>query len=196
MTASDLRRCRDELSDLIAAIESAARALGDGLAAAPESCPVEALVHLQTNDVTAQRCAHGRDALAVLAGLDDPALVALGCRLQARQLALAAADFRAAVDALLAQVPAGPGIAEPGEGLRRAAGRLDAVVGELGTLEDSAAPAPEAAARQRAEVVARLNPAYTMAGERAVLARFLAGDDEPPDGAVTAATDDVEEFFL
>lgn len=185
MTVPALRRCHDELSGLIPAIESAARALADRLAERPETDRVAALGPLQVNDLTVQRCAHVRDALAVLANLENPALVALGCRLQALQLAAAGADFRTAVTALLTGTAAASG-----GGLCDAAGRLDAVTT---VLEGLAAAAPEVAAPLRVEVVERLKPAYTMAGERAILAQFLSGET-----TVTAptATEDVEECFL
>lgn len=200
-----MRRCRDALSVLVAAVETAARTLGERLAAPSAPGPARTLVHLQVADLTVQRCAHSRDALTCLDAWEQPDLLAPGCRLQAMQLARTAADFRAGVEALLAGLPEGLG-SEASAGVAALAGAvtaLDATAAAVHSLAETAAPisgpdsGPDSdqAAALRAAVVERLKPAYSMAGERAILARFLAGDTGPdPDPA--PASDSVEEFFL
>ncbi len=177
MTLFALRRCHGELSALGIGIETAARALGDGLGRVPSADMSATLVHLQASDMTVQRCAHGRDALAVLVDLDDPVLVALGCRLLVQQLDLACTDFEAAVTALLTEIPTE--VADAVQHLGTAADRLRAV---RATLEQHAAPAPllsDDQASLRMKLLAHLKPAYTMPSERAVLARFLGVESAP-----------------
>ncbi len=190
MSVPALAHCRDALSALTGAMEAAARALGERLAASMDAATVTtALLPLQVTDLTAQRCAHCRDALALLAGFADPALVAPGCRLQARQLGAAAADFTTAATALLSATGGDANAAR----LEALAGRLTSLVTRL---EDLAGPCAEEPPGLRADLIARLAPAYTMDSERAILARFLSGDPAPPAPAPPAASDPAEDFFL
>lgn len=197
MMVSNLWRCHDALLVLARQIEISARALGDAIDPMEPATRLGLLGPLQINDITVQRCAHVVNALAVLATWGEQGMVALGCRLQVRQLAQASADFRSALEALrFGLTDAGPAD-EDGRvallvPLDAAALGLEA---EKAALDQMASALPEGAPGMRQAVVERLNPAYTMAGERAILAQFLAGETSVLGDAV-AATEEIEDFFL